>query len=95
MRLSAKTRDGNSRVACAAAHQRSACDHRKGYDLSRLQNAVLDQMRVRLTDPELIAERVRAYAEERAKLNRKSRAERVTVEKKRPRSSGASPGWSS
>ena len=39
-------------------------------------------MRARLTDPELIAERVSAYAEERAKLNRKGRAERVTVEKK-------------
>ena len=39
-------------------------------------------MRAQLTDPELIAERVNAYAEERAKLNRKGRAERVTVEKK-------------
>ena len=31
MRMQQKAREGSPRIACAAAHQRSTCDHRKGY----------------------------------------------------------------
>lgn len=61
MRINTRTRDGQARVACAAAHGRGACDHRSSYGIDRLQATVQEGLRRYLMDPEAIIEATREY----------------------------------
>jgi site-specific DNA recombinase len=81
MRIAQQSRGGAPRVACATAHQHSACEHRKTYDLDVLQTAVLDQMRARLTDPAMIAEAAKAFHERWAENNKKARLDQSEVKR--------------
>jgi site-specific DNA recombinase len=61
MRISNTSRDGTSRVACAAAHQHGTCSHSKTYDLGKLETGILEGLKGQLTDPAAIAEAAKAY----------------------------------
>jgi site-specific DNA recombinase len=70
-------------VACAAAHNRSGCAHRKAYIMNMLQQVVFDSMHAQLTAPEFIKEQARAYVLEFARLEKENSSERLTVERQR------------
>jgi site-specific DNA recombinase len=61
MRINTRSRDGQSRVACAAAHGRGVCAHRSSYGIEQLQATVKDGLKHHLADPEAIIEATRAY----------------------------------
>jgi len=82
MRITNTSRSGNSRVACAAAHQHQTCDHSKTYDIETLQTAVLDCMRDQLTDPARIQKAVRAFHDEWATQKRKVTGNANTIKKR-------------
>jgi site-specific DNA recombinase len=76
---------GKQYVACAAAHSKSACSHRKMYDIDILKHGVLNGFRDNLIDPEAIAETARSFhAEYEAEVKRNS-SERLAAEKQRNR----------
>jgi site-specific DNA recombinase len=81
MILTSKSR-GVQFVACAAARNTSACDHRKAYDLGKLERTVLQGFREHLTDPEAVKEAVTAYHERYQENEKKQNGERFAVEKK-------------
>lgn len=72
---------GSQFVTCAAAHMRSACQHRKSYNIDRLKDDVLDDMRDSLPDLEFIKERAKAAALEYARIQKETNNERLVVEK--------------
>jgi hypothetical protein len=72
-------------VACAAAHNRSGCAHRKAYNMDTLQQTVVDNMHKQLTDPEFITEQAEADAVEFARLSKENSRDRFDAEKKRNR----------
>ena len=76
---------GKRYVTCAAAHQRSACAHKKSYVMDSLKDLVLDGMRNRLTDPKALTEAARAYHTEYAAQAKKDAIDRLSVEKQRNR----------
>lgn len=81
MRIAQQSRDGSPRVACAAAHQHSSCEHRKTYDLGKLQAGVLANMRTQLTDPGKIARAAKGFHDQWAEENRKHRLEQSGVQR--------------
>jgi site-specific DNA recombinase len=70
------------RVACAAARSYGTCEHRKSYDLAKLEAGVLNGIRGRLTDPELIKATAHGFHAKWAERERKSRSEGATVRKR-------------
>lgn len=72
-------------VACAAAHNRSGCAHRKAYNMDTLQQTVVDNMHKQLTDREFLREQAKADAVEFARLQKESSRDRLEAEKKRNR----------
>lgn len=82
MRIANTSRGGASRIACAAADQHASCDHRKSYDLARLEASVLASIREQLGDPELIAKAAKAFHAEWSSLNHKRRIEAAGVTKR-------------
>ena len=81
MRIAQVSRDGGARVACAAAHQRDTCAHRKSYDLGELEKLVLNGFRDNLTDTKPINEAVRAYHQRYAENVKSQSGEKLSVER--------------
>jgi DNA invertase Pin-like site-specific DNA recombinase len=81
MRIAQTSRNGNARVACAAAHQHGTCDHRKSYDLGELEAGVLNGMVTHLNSDEAINVALEAYKEEKA-FGERNDSERKAVERK-------------
>jgi site-specific DNA recombinase len=73
---------GNACVACAAARNRSACEHRKAYDVGKLERLVLDGLREGLTDPARVTEMASAYHERYRENAARQSTERLAVEKR-------------
>ncbi len=61
MRISNTSRNGTSRVACAAAHQHHTCEHTKTYDVDELKNGILGGMMENLLSDEMIDVALEAY----------------------------------
>lgn len=72
---------GTQFVACAAATSKSACSHRKSYDIAKLKKLVLDNFRENLIDPKRHAEAMRAAHAEYAAEEKRNSAEKVSAEK--------------
>ena len=69
-------------TACNAAHYHSACDHRKSYDLAKLERVVLKGMKEYLTDPEALVEATKAYHSRWSEKQKEDRIERGTLQTK-------------
>jgi len=85
MQISGASKNGNTRIGCAAAIQRATCKHTRTYDLERLQKAVIDTMRPELLTKEALGEIKRGFQARREELkakNRKNLGEKVEVKKK-------------
>ncbi len=91
MRVAQVSRDGAPRVTCAAAHQHGTCEHRKSYDLDKLQAGVLAGLRDMLTDPEAIAREARAFHKEYAEREKKIESIRAAFKSASTRSRSRYP----
>lgn len=72
---------GTHFVTCAAAHSKSACSHRKGYDLAKLTRLVVDNFRNNLLDPRRHAAAAEAAHEAYAAEAKKNNMEKTTAER--------------
>ncbi len=81
MRISNTSRDGTSRVACAAAHQHHTCEHTKTYDVDELKNGILAGMVENLLSDEMIDVALEAYRTEKNQ-GVKNDSEKKAVERK-------------
>jgi site-specific DNA recombinase len=81
MRISNTSRDGTSRVACAAAHQHHTCDHTKTYDVDELKNGILGGMVENLLSDEMIDVALEAYRLDKSQ-GVKNDSEKKAVERK-------------
>lgn len=81
MRISNTSRNGTSRVACAAAHQHHTCEHTKTYDVDELKNGILAGMVDNLLSDEMIDAALGAYREEKSQ-GVKNDTEKKAVERK-------------
>jgi site-specific DNA recombinase len=75
------TSRGRRFAACAAARTKSACEHRKAYDVDLLKRIVIDNFRERLIDPRLHIEAMRTYHAEYAALGKKNSTDKIAAEK--------------
>ncbi|WP_336801740.1 recombinase family protein [Kaistia sp. MMO-174] len=71
-----------TRIKCTRSVEGGTCDNRKKYNLEKIENAVIAGLRQQLAHPELLAEYVRAYREERRDEAAKAARERATVERR-------------
>jgi site-specific DNA recombinase len=78
-------RNGQPRVCCSSANANGTCEHRKSYDLGRLQRGVIEGFRDNLIDPKVTAELARTFHTRYAENAKNDGAERATVEKQRNR----------
>lgn len=81
MRISNTSRDGTSRVACAAAHQHHTCEHTKTYDVDELKNGILGGMMENLLSDEMIDVALEAYRLDKSQ-GVKNDSEKKAVERK-------------
>jgi site-specific DNA recombinase len=81
MRIAQSSRGGGSRVACAAAHQHSTCEHMRSYDLPTLQKTILDGMKVNLTNTKALVEYTKVYYAKWAERQKENSTERETVQR--------------
>jgi site-specific DNA recombinase len=81
MRIANTSRNGTSRVACAAAHQHHTCEHTKSYDAGTLEKGILAGMVGNLLSDEMIDVALGAYRSEKNKCV-KSDSEKKAVERK-------------
>jgi site-specific DNA recombinase len=81
MRISNTSRNGTSRVACAAAHQDHTCDHTKTYDIDELKNGILAGMVENLLSDENDDVAFEAYRLDKSQ-GVKNDSERKAVERK-------------
>ncbi|MCA1419443.1 recombinase family protein [Bradyrhizobium sp. BRP23] len=81
MRVAQTSRDGTSRIACAAAHQHGTCTHSKSYDLNKLMEGIRDGMVAHLTTDEAIDAALEAYRNEK-KSGERNDSERKAVERR-------------
>jgi site-specific DNA recombinase len=75
------TSRGRQFVACAAARNKSACSHRKSYDVDLLKQLVVTNFRENLIDPEAHAKAMKAAHAEYAALAKKNSGEKIAAEK--------------
>jgi site-specific DNA recombinase len=81
MRIGQVSRNGSSRVVCAAAHQHGTCKHRKSYDMDVLKRLILANARENLKDPDRAKKMIRGYRAEYAGQARRDGAEHAAATK--------------
>lgn len=69
-------------TACNAAHYHRSCEHRKSYDLAKLERGILKGMKAYLTSPEALIEATKAYHEKWAEKQKEDRGERNKLQSK-------------
>ncbi len=70
------------RIKCTRAYEAGVCGNRRKYSLNKIEDAVISGLRAQLEHPEVLAEFVKAYREERRADADKATRERATVEKR-------------
>jgi site-specific DNA recombinase len=73
MSTNGKDRSGRIRIRCSAATESGCCSEAKTFYLDTVESAVLSGLKAELREPRVIAEYVRTYHEERAKLAAQSK----------------------
>jgi site-specific DNA recombinase len=61
-------KSGRIRVQCSAVRESGTCRHKRRYYLGSIEEVVVSGLRDELRDPQLIAEYVKTYQEERRRL---------------------------
>ena len=74
--------NGRPRIRCSRATESGACDNRRPVYLDRIEAGVLDALAAELDYPEVIAEYVRTYHEERQLLAGRENRDRARLEVK-------------
>ena len=69
------------RIQCSTYKESRSCSNGSRYYIEKVERLVVDSLRVQLADPELIAEYVKAYREERARIAGEARRQRSTLER--------------
>jgi len=82
MRIYATSATKGTRVACAGAKDRSTCEHTKTYNLETLERGILECMRVRLAEPELLKESLKAFHLEWAKQRKHCLTEHTALKRR-------------
>jgi len=82
MRIYATSATKGTRVACAGAKDRSTCEHAKTYHLGTLERGVLDCMRARLAEPELLKEALKAFHLEWSKQRKHCLTEHTALKRR-------------
>jgi site-specific DNA recombinase len=75
-------KSGRKRLRCSRARESGTCPDPKTFYLDTIENAVLGALRAELRDPILLAEYVKTYHEERARLAGGQRARRAGLERR-------------
>lgn len=69
------------RVACANAIRRGTCTHRKSYSLDTITSEVVAKVAKELTSPDKLKQRMKSRADELAKTEKETSAERQSIER--------------
>ncbi|MEO1603267.1 MAG: recombinase family protein, partial [Pseudomonadota bacterium] len=80
MSTNGKDRSGRVRVRCSAHTESGTCPNPQTFYLDRIEEAVLSGMRAELRHPEVIAEYVRTYHDERKRLAADAVKGRTSIE---------------
>jgi site-specific DNA recombinase len=72
--------NGRPRIRCSRATESGSCDNRRSYYLDRIEAGVVESLRAEIDQPELIAEYVRTYHEERRRAAGDDSRERAKAE---------------
>jgi site-specific DNA recombinase len=80
MSTNGKDNSGRIRIRCSAATESGSCQDAKTFYLKTVESAVLAGLENEMRHPQVIAEYVRAYHEERKSLSAKANAKRAHLE---------------
>jgi site-specific DNA recombinase len=76
-----QTGRNDARVACSAAHARTTCEHKRSYSLRKLERAVLDGMKEKLTNTKALVQFTKDYHARWAERQKEVRTERDKVQR--------------
>ena len=82
MRIYVTSASKGTRVACAGAKDRATCEHTKTYNLETLERGILECMRARLAEPELLKEALKAFHLEWSKQRKHCLTEHATLKRR-------------
>ena len=80
MSTNGKDNSGRIRIRCSAATESGSCQEAKTFYLKTVESAVLAGLENEMRHPQVIAEYVRTYHEERKRLSAKANAKRAHLE---------------
>ncbi|HEX9472090.1 MAG TPA: hypothetical protein VF957_21415 [Bradyrhizobium sp.] len=80
MSTNGKDNSGRIRLRCSAATESGSCQDAKTFYLKTVESAVLAGLENEMRHPQVIAEYVRTYHEERKRLSAKANAKRAHLE---------------
>ncbi len=80
MSTNGKDNSGRIRIRCSAATESGSCQDAKTFYLKTVESAVLAGLENEMRHPQVIAEYVRTYHEERKRLSAKANAKRAHLE---------------
>lgn len=82
MSIHDRYKSGAIRIRCTRATEGGTCDNQKKYRLDRIETAVVNGLREQLAHPDLLAEYVRVYREERRDEAARASRERGALERR-------------
>lgn len=82
MSTNGKDRSGRIRIRCSAHSESGSCPNPQTFYLDRIEAAVLSGLKAELRHPEVMAEHVRTYHEERRRLAADAIKGRTSIERR-------------
>jgi site-specific DNA recombinase len=82
MATNGKDKSGRIRIRCSAANESGTCSDPKTFYLKTVESAVLTGLEAEMRHPQVIAEYVRTYHEERKRLAADADAQRIRLERR-------------
>ena len=82
MSVNGVDKSGRIRIRCTAKAESGTCPDARTFYLDTVERAVLDGLKSELTTPDMIAEYVRAYHEERKRLAGESHRDRMKINRR-------------
>jgi site-specific DNA recombinase len=70
-----------SRIQCSVHKESGSCENGARYYVAKIERLVIDALRTQLNEPDLIREYVKAYREERNRMERSARKQRGSLER--------------
>jgi hypothetical protein len=84
MSVNGVDKSGRIRIRCTAKAESGTCPDARTFYLDTVERAVLDGLKSELTTPDMIAEYVRTYHDERKRLAGESHRERMKIDRRLP-----------